>query len=524
MATTEEIIKSLNDSFFAYLTSVNPTLKPDSLEYKAIQGWCNSFSTSIGSAIEGGTSGVIPSDYLKKAGDGMIGKLSANYGFEAGAKNGIISLSVIDRQDIQFIVANSDIDLIGKSILYNGENLIGVSSGSIIIGGGLSFTNIDFGSHTVSGIASINVANKLLVSGSSFAYGGFDVYHSGNSNLNTIDWSALNINAAGNLVVSGDASFGGSLSSNGGFLFSINSKSVFSHSVNGELESYVDLFIKNNSKLLFNSGKSFIFESEFGDLSLKSNRLLLLEAGSSGNIRLMSTLSSFNGELGIIDKFGKGNFLRGCDLGVNDISVLSSVSYGANISDKGIEVLNFIKFKGINTGIMSSSDNSIAFVFGANSAFGVSKTNGFVNFSTTSSLNNERYRFDKDVLCDTKFAVFNSASNATATYLGDKILYLGDNGDSTGLIGHYLMNNTNGMTVNGDLLMDNFSIRNLNFSEGISGTGVGIDFTKSTITADFLVVRKKFRVVEFEIQKTTTTNGDLVVSSSCSGDYVTEII
>lgn len=524
MATTEEIIKSLNDSFFAYLTSVNPTLTPESLEYKAIQGWCSAFSTSIGGAIEGGTSGVIPTDFLKKIGDSMIGKLSANYGFEAGAKNGIVSLSVIDRAGVSYIVANDDIDLIGKSIKYNGSNILGASGRIVFIGNNTEFDNVDFCGTGLINVSSISVGEKLLVSDVGFTYGGFDIYHSGNSNIESVNWSAFNLSASGTLIVNGISTFGGAINSNGGFSFKQNNIPVISSSINNELEVNNGVLIKNYSKILFESGKTSIFESNLGDLSLTSNRLLLLEAGAKGSIRLMSSLSNHNGTLDIIDKFGKGNFIRGVDIGVDDIVTLSAVSYGSSVLDKGIEVLNFIKFKGLNTGITSLSDNTIAFIFGDNVAVGMSKINGFINFVTSSPLNNERYRFDKDVLCDTKFGIFNSASNATATYLGDKILYLGDNGDSTSLVGHYLMNDKSGIKVNGDFIMDNFTIRNSNFSDGLSGSGIGIDFIKSTITADFLVVRKKFRVVEFEIQKTSYTNGDLVISSACSGDYVTEII
>ena len=65
------------------------------------------------------------------------------------------------------------------------------------------------------------------------------------------------------------------------------------------------------------------------------------------------------------------------------------------------------------------------------------------------------------------------------------------------------------------------------FSTGFAGEGWGIrkkiDTGNIEITADEAVFRKKIRAYEFEIQKISSINGSLWVSSSCSGDKVEQI-
>ena len=46
----------------------------------------------------------------------------------------------------------------------------------------------------------------------------------------------------------------------------------------------------------------------------------------------------------------------------------------------------------------------------------------------------------------------------------------------------------------------------------------------ATATFDELVIRKKMRVYELEVQKDSSTNGSLWISDSCSGDIVEKIV
>jgi hypothetical protein len=66
------------------------------------------------------------------------------------------------------------------------------------------------------------------------------------------------------------------------------------------------------------------------------------------------------------------------------------------------------------------------------------------------------------------------------------------------------------------------------FAGGFAGYGWAIEEDKIVgniaATFDELTVRKKMRIYELEVQKSTVTNGSLWVSDSCSGDLVEEMI
>lgn len=526
MATNEEIIQSLYRSFFSYLISVNPSIAEGSTEYIAIDNWCTSFSSSIGGAIiGGGGGGIIPTDFVKKAGDSMGGLFKANFGFEAGGSKGAASIKIETVGNVTKINIFDDINISNKSILYNGNSLISASIKDVVIGSGY-FTGVSLSGAALKNVSSATVSDGVsstVILPGSVSIGGNIVFHTGNANLETVSWKTLDLSVSGNASIVGSASVSGGVSGSGGFTFSVSGKQSIASSINGELEIFQGILVKSEKSIIFANGSS-INENKSGFLTIGSHLSLALSAGVGSNIRLMSSLANDNGDLEVINKFGAANFVRGANLGVNDTVTLRSKSFGNGVFDKGVEVLNFIKFIGKDSGVASFAANSISFIINQTSTLGVSSRDNLIRFDLASELNIEKYLFDREVLTTSKFSVFNSASNATATYLGDKILYLGDNNDESLLIGHYFMNTNAGIVFNGDLITDDFCVRSRDFSEGLYGTGTSIDFYKSTVTSDYLVVRKKMRVLEFEIMKTTTTNGDLFVSSSCAGDYVTEIL
>mgnify|MGYP003623876032 FL=1 len=65
------------------------------------------------------------------------------------------------------------------------------------------------------------------------------------------------------------------------------------------------------------------------------------------------------------------------------------------------------------------------------------------------------------------------------------------------------------------------------FSSGFAGSGWAIHRNKTTgnttVTIDELTVRKRMRVYELEVQKTSATNGALWISDSFSGDVVEKV-
>ena len=65
------------------------------------------------------------------------------------------------------------------------------------------------------------------------------------------------------------------------------------------------------------------------------------------------------------------------------------------------------------------------------------------------------------------------------------------------------------------------------FSPGLSGSGWAVRRNRTTggvsATFDEVVARRKFRAYEFEVEKTSVTNGSFWISDSCSGDTVEKL-
>lgn len=72
------------------------------------------------------------------------------------------------------------------------------------------------------------------------------------------------------------------------------------------------------------------------------------------------------------------------------------------------------------------------------------------------------------------------------------------------------------------------SLSSERFSPGFAGSDWAImknpTTGNATATFDELVIRKKMRVYELEVQKDSSTNGSLWISDSCSGDIVEKIV
>ena len=72
------------------------------------------------------------------------------------------------------------------------------------------------------------------------------------------------------------------------------------------------------------------------------------------------------------------------------------------------------------------------------------------------------------------------------------------------------------------------SLSSQKFASGFAGYGWAVMSSKLyggyAATFDELTVRKKMRIYELEVQKTSVTNGSLWVSDACSGDIVEEVL
>jgi hypothetical protein len=91
---------------------------------------------------------------------------------------------------------------------------------------------------------------------------------------------------------------------------------------------------------------------------------------------------------------------------------------------------------------------------------------------------------------------------------------------------HYLLSAADGIKHYGNayFLSDLASER---FSSGFAGSGWAIMHNRTTgnvsATFDELIIRKKMRIYELEVQKTGAANGSLWISDCCQGDTVIKL-
>lgn len=90
----------------------------------------------------------------------------------------------------------------------------------------------------------------------------------------------------------------------------------------------------------------------------------------------------------------------------------------------------------------------------------------------------------------------------------------------------YLSSSTDGIKHYGNTyLLGNISSEY--FSSGMAGSGWGILHNRTTgnvvATFDEVIIRKKMRAYELEVQKNAVTNGSLWVSDACQGDTVLKL-
>ena len=129
--------------------------------------------------------------------------------------------------------------------------------------------------------------------------------------------------------------------------------------------------------------------------------------------------------------------------------------------------------------------------------------------------NVEFFTFKKPV----EAGFFSIAGSTYKTKLGENVLFFAD--------GVFLEGVTGGIYHAGNATFSG-SIGSTSFSSGFAGHGWAVLndllYGGYEATFDSLVVRKKMKVYELEVQKISATNGSLWVSDACSGDSVTEIV
>lgn len=522
MATIQEIKDSLYSSISTYTLEANPLANEQAI--KIINNYALMMSSVIGDAIDAGGGGgsgggAILSDYVKKSGGVdaiMAGQLTSNNGFMAGI-GGANALSFEKNIALARDLANFPASINMQSDLFYGYKKVLSVNGTIVeFNKDNEFTGgFDFGLSPIKTKGDFQVGltpiDGFFTDGEVVKFKDNDIYHYGNSNLDTIDWRMKNGFVAGTLVVEGEITSKSLLSALYGFKAGVGGVIKLATRTEG-IDVVGDIYMGVGTGIISNTNlKHIIKDSGSGNTSIDaSGGNILIGQNNTVAVRLMTSLTDETGVRNLIDKFGLAKFNWGITGGVDGVSTFSAISRGTSNAEKGTIFYNFIDIANQKTRIKSNDNFDFEFITNdIKTSIGKNSNNSY--FSTTAT----NFIFDKPLYSKNTIGVSESA-----TRLENNKVFVGE---STANIPHYFQNMPDGVKLFGKMYFTD-DITTETFSTGFSGSGVSIKFSDSSITADEITVRKKIRSYETEVQNNSAINGSIWISSSCSGDSVEEIV
>lgn len=543
-----------------YVTS--PPLKADgSVDTDAINKSVSEYTTilmknsaymmadSIVGTIGDGNANEPEGGYLPIQGGSMAGGLNALFGFSAGvlgtkyfevfktdSSNGINVTGVANISGAlsvggRIYASNDGIYINNAQAIYKTDTGIGVKGAIITLDGAVK----------ISGNIS---TSKVSINSNGIYYGESVYYHSGNSNLSTVDWTMRQAVVAGNLAVSGTATISNKLSALAGFNIGVGSQSLLQSVTETSKPSYIQLNtymnVVSGGGIQFNGARIInpILGSE-NSVSFAAPGMIMYLGDTDGRtskISLQSDIYDTTKTNKLISKYGDGLFPNSLQAGCGNGSSIVLSTYSSSTADKGVAISGNLRL-GDKTGpYISTNDTKNAVIVSipySHTETG-SATINYIPFSatyaqTTSLFKDQSKAWSASLKLNTDAEFFTFAkpiesssisiiSSVYKTRLIENALFLND--------GIFLEGVTGGIRHSGNSFFDG-DLSSRTFSSGFAGSGWGIIKNQLTgnvgATFDNITVRKKFKAYEFEVQKLSVNNGSLWISDACSGDEVEEI-
>lgn len=494
-----------------------------------------------GSGDENSDGGVLI-DYLKKSGGDMSGGLRANYGFQAGIDNTqVVEVFKREQEKEEGNITESygmkitgNLEIGGKNLFLDGHNAISYDKQTTtvsIISPRVRFENslIHFSGELIIGK---DKTDGIYISPTSLLINGNAVYHSGNVNKASVDWTMKNALVENNLLVKGTTGLAGRLSALHGLELGMDNDTLLS--INNRGVIHADAFLSFSKSFGIQIDESpVLIRTSANDIMLgAAGGSLLFGSEQTNKIKLFTDLFDIDGDYRLISKYGAAYFPDSLTVRHKYGDVLLS-SYRRDDTDEGMIIHKKVRF-GTETGaFLYSKDRGLAF----SSSVSRLTEDGREVFSSYESAwgykpSSSRYQpLDRVsdsffISTDADFFTFNKAIESkeyigidrSFTRLRDGCLFFNDE--------QYLLSASDGIKHYGNafFLGDVASER---FSSGFAGSGWAILRNKTTgnlsATFDELTIRKKMRIYEMEIQKISAANGSLWISDHCSGDRVEKI-
>lgn len=504
-------------------------------------GFASAIAGSVAGDGDSGETGGILLGYLKKSGGDMTGLLRAGYGFEAGIDNTRILSVYADRQvseNGEVIGTDYGIRIMGS--LHVGGRHLFLGDRRVLtydpVNGTAAFdaARIDFQVAKLQSGGEFVIGESrekgVFISPSVLQIGGKPVYHGGNANLETVDWSMLDGHVHGRLNVTGETSLYGRLEALYGISLGAGGKPVVDvregeMALNGYLSFGTGYGIRiNGIPVLFSAGER---EIQLGSIGGD----LLLGGEQTARVRLLSGISDTNGDYLLVSTTGDGYFPGSLTVRHNRGADLLS-SYRTDADDEGLVIHKRLRFGTVDEAYLAGDRSGLSFcsdVIQYKEDKRIiqpccSRIGHRLSGSLYKPLNRDSYTLYIDT--DTDFTTLNTALEAKGhigidgsyTRLTDGALFFSEESRLQAMSG--------GVKHFGNSVFQG-SLSSEMFSSGFAGSGWAVILNRTTggVTATFdeVVARRKFRAYEFEVKKTSVTNGSLWISDSCSGDSVEKL-
>lgn len=501
------------------------------------------FASAIAGAVtgEGGEGeGALLLDYLKKSGGDMTGILRAAYGFEAGAGNTRILETYAERQtDAEGVVTGveygvrvtGNLRLGGDSLYLGDRQVLHYDAGTATAT--LDATHLDITAGTVRTSGEWLFGDRetgIFISPALLQVAGYDVYHRGNANLPTVDWTMHDGSVQGDLAVTGKTVHGGALSALHGVWLGDGGKTLLAFS--GEEAAL-------GGHLSFNEGFGIRIGGKAVLVREKENRVrfgsiggdLLLGSDDTPKIRLFSGLSDIDGDCLLVSPYGHACFPGSLTVRHGYGADLLS-TYRTDTTDEGIIIHKRLRVGGADGFLVTGDRETLSLA--STVEYVEEGVRTLVPHTTHVGYNASNSHYTPQNRKSESFFIGTDADFITVGVPLEAAGHIGIDGSATRLTDGTLYFNeelrlqavAGGIKHHGDSLFTG-SLSSGFFSSGFAGSGWAIrqNGTTGGVTATFdeIVARRKFRAYEFEVMKVSATNGSLWVSDSCSGDTVEKL-
>lgn len=502
------------------------------------------FAAAIAGAVSGdgdtGGGGVLL-EYLRKSGGDMTGLLRAQYGFEAGIGNtrvvDIFSESRADESGevistVYGVTITGDLRLGGNSLRLDGHTAVSYCTKDGTLR--LDAAHVDLGAGAITSTGEFflgpDKAHGLYFSPSTIQFHGHDVYHTGSANLPSVDWAMRNGTVAGDLTIAG-------ITEHAGLFRALHGVELGAAGVAVARVYPAELALAGNLSFAAGygiriGGRDVLVRSGAQDIMLGApGGDLLLGSEMTNKIRLQSGIADTDGEHVLLSRYGAAYFPASLTVRHNYGADLLA-SYRVDDADEGMVVNKRLRF-GTNTGCyLHGTSEGLCFTSETESVSneGILRTVHTTQFlhrpSTSVHASQNRTSESFALTTDADYLTVDAPLEARGHVGIDASPTRLTNGRLDLAEGRYLLSVNNGIKHFGRSYFTDGAGSEF-FSSGFAGSGweVSKNKTSGSITATFdeVVVRRRMRVYEMEVQRSAVTNGSLWVSDFCIGDSVEEI-